>query len=137
MEIKQTKAADTIQKMGDSLSSHQVISLMMDGALERIDQARVSLIEGKKKEQEILIQKIVGIIHGLRNLLNLEQGGEVASNLDMLYGYMIERVAPTNQINKTYENGNKGDALFEIKNLLVEVKSGWDEIHYPQTAVAS
>lgn len=128
MAIAQTQAAKQMQKMGEDLSSHEVISLLMDGALERIHQAKLSVQKGNSHEQEILINKLVGIIDGLRGLLNLEEGGELAGNLDILYGYMIERISPRNALNMTPENSDKKAALIEVQKLIKELKSGWDEM---------
>jgi flagellar protein FliS len=53
--------------------------------------------------------------------LNLEQGGEIAANLDALYEYMVTRLLEANL---------KSDAALvdEVAGLLRNVKSGWDGI---------
>lgn len=124
MAIAQTKAAEYMQKHENELSSHQVISLLMEGALERLDQAKQTKDEA---ELELLLGKLMGIINGLRGLLNLEQGGEIASNLNTLYGYMIQRLE---------ENDSK-QALPEVKTLITRVKSGWDAMDVAEKAIAS
>lgn len=121
MSINPTAAAQRLQDNQDSISSHELISLLMDGGLERIQQAKSCLNSGNEAEAEILLQKIVGIINGLRSSLNLIEGGEIAINLDALYNYMINRVSDS-------EEEQRIGVMSELENLLKEVKEGWDEI---------
>lgn len=121
MSINPTAAAQKLQENSENISSHQVISLLMDGGLERIQQAKASLAAGNEEEAEILLQKIVGIINGLRSSLNLVDGGDIAINLDALYDYMIARVSDS-------ETDQRVGVMSEVGQLLQEVKEGWDEI---------
>lgn len=120
MTIQATSAAKVIESGGE-LSSHQLIALLMDGGLERALQAKESLSNGNAEEAELLLQKLVGIINGLRGSLDFSQGGEVATNLDVLYQYMLNRLEHD-------EGTAEIEALDEVGSLLTEVKSGWDEI---------
>lgn len=120
MSLAQTKAATIMQDSSEELTSHQVISLLMDGALERVCQAKESLESGNKSDADVLVAKLVGIINGLRGSLNLEAGGDIAVNLEALYSYMVERLAET--------KGEDLTALAEIHKLMGELKEGWDGI---------
>ncbi|MCP1651236.1 flagellar export chaperone FliS [Pseudomonas sp. GD04087] len=102
-------------------SPHGLIQLLMQGGLERLAQARGAIERGQMAERGELISKAIGIVGGLREALNAEAGGELALNLDRLYGYMTERLLEANR---------NGDAaiLDEVSGLLREVKSGWDAI---------
>ncbi|WP_370601075.1 flagellar export chaperone FliS [Pseudomonas nitroreducens] len=102
-------------------SPHGLIQLLMQGGLERMAQARGAIERGQLAERGELISKAIGIVGGLREALNPELGGELALNLDRLYGYMTERLLEANR---------SGDAaiLDEVSGLLREVKSGWDAI---------
>lgn len=102
-------------------SPHGLIQLLMQGGLERLAQARGAIERGQLAERGELISKTIGIVGGLREALNPEAGGELALNLDRLYGYMTERLLEANR---------NGDAaiLDEVSGLLREVKSGWDAI---------
>lgn len=119
MSLAQTKAATILQESSDEMTSHQVISLLMDGALERAGQAQECLQSGNRADADILVAKLVGIINGLRGSLNLDAGGEIAVNLDALYDYMVGRL-----------NDTQGDpvVLAEVERLIGELKSGWDAI---------
>ncbi len=121
MTIVETRAATEMEQRIDSLTPHEVINLLMDGALERIEQAQQTLANGDVETAGLLMSKLVGIINGLRGSLDFDQGGEVAFNLDRLYGYMIHRLTAAEE--------HTGEAvLTETGQLLGEVKEGWSGI---------
>lgn len=122
MSLTQTKAATYLQEHAqEDISSHKVIALLMDGAMERIDQAIDAVRRERYSEVEVLKEKLAAIVEGLRNSLNREAGGEVADNLDELYSYMLRRLSAT-------ENDSMASALVEVRSLLGEVKYGWDNM---------
>ncbi len=121
MALAQTKAAEILQQQQESVSSHQVISLLLDGALERVTQAKACIDDGNFEDKNLIIGKIIGIINGLRGSLNFQEGGDIAVNLGALYEYMIDRIdgaSPESEV----------DVLDEVSALISQVKSGWDEI---------
>ncbi len=129
MAIHTTAAAQAIEKNPNEVDSYQLISLLMAGGLERIQQAKQSLSEGNEQDAEVLIEKLLGIINGLRSSLNFEQGGEIAVNLDNLYDYMINRIDASAEEEKLA-------AMSEVGDLLSEVKGGWDEMTVEAVEVA-
>lgn len=118
MAVAQTKAASFIQEHTDEISSHQIISLLMDGALERINQALQAHAQNNRVDLEILTNKLVAIVNGLRNSLNMNVG-EIAQNLDALYEYMVERITQA-------DCEQLVSALHEVRGLICEIKTGWD-----------
>ncbi len=121
MAITYTKAAHIMNEQIETITSHQIISLLMDGALERIDQGILALHAQQFEDHVVLKEKLIAIINGLRNCLDFERGGDIALNLNDLYMYMAERLEDT-----------EGDAhllaLTEVRHLLLEVKAGWDNM---------
>lgn len=102
-------------------SPHELVSMLMNGAIERISQARGALQRGDTARKGERIGKAIAIIDNLRASLDAEQGGEVAVNLASLYDYMERRLLQANL---------KSDdaALEEVQRLLKEIKAGWDGI---------
>ncbi|MEM1404373.1 MAG: flagellar export chaperone FliS [Pseudomonadota bacterium] len=102
-------------------SPHQLITMLLDGALSRISSAKGAMARGEIALQGGLIGKAIGIIDGMRASLDMDRGGDVATNLRDLYDYMERRLL---------EGGAKADpdALDEVTNLLKEIKAGWDGI---------
>ena len=118
--LRQYQTVNTQAQVMDA-SPHRLIQMLMEGGLTRLAQARGAIERGQLAQKGELISKAIGIVGGLREALNPEQGGELALNLDRLYGYMTERLLEANR---------SGDAaiLDEVSGLLREVKSGWDAI---------
>lgn len=102
-------------------SPHRLIQMLFEGGLTRIAQARGALEREQTALKGELIGKAIAIIGGLREGLNFEQGGELASNLDSLYEYMVSRLLEANM-------KNEAAPLDEVADLLRTVKSGWDAI---------
>ncbi len=120
MTVLATNASKEL--MDGNASPHQLISLLMAGMLERVAQAKKSIIDGNSQDETVLLGKVVAIINGLRDSLNFEQGGEIAVNLDGLYEYMITRIS------EAEDAQGKSSALSEVEKLMGEVKSGWDGV---------
>lgn len=102
-------------------SPHDLITMLFDGALTAIVRAK-GLMEQKQMEAKgEQIAKASRILVHLKGSLNMEEGGEVAANLDSLYDYMIQRLATANiQLDV--------EMLDETAKLINEVKAGWVEI---------
>ena len=121
MSIAVTQAALKMEAAGDSLTPHAVIQLLLDGALERIDDAALHLRCGREEEAGRLMERAIGIINGLRESLDFDLGGDIAQQLDQVYSYVIARLL-----------GAEADTgefiLAESSKLLSELKAGWDAI---------
>lgn len=100
---------------------HRLIQMLMRGALEKIATAKGYLTRGDLSNKGVHISWAISIIEGLRTSLNMDQGGEVAKNLEDMYEYMIRRLLKAN-----LENDIK--LLDEVSGLLLTVKSAWDKI---------
>lgn len=128
MAVAQTQAASYIQEHTEEISSHQIISLLMDGALERIDQAIAAHQNASWADLQILTDKLVAIINGLRNSLDMSAGGDIAENLDALYEYMIMQITQASDASLVA-------ALNECSGLISQIKSGWDQMDLESIAV--
>lgn len=118
--LKQYQQVNTQARLAEA-SPHRLIQMLFEGALDRMAQAQGALMRGQVAEKGLLIGKAVRIVVGLRDALNLEQGGELAQNLDGLYEYMISHLMHANL-------HNDAQALQHVASLLREIKEGWDGI---------
>jgi flagellar protein FliS len=100
---------------------HRLIQLLLDGAMDRIAQAKGALHSGDRAAVGEALGKAVGIISGLQECLDKEQGGEIAANLDSLYDYMNRRRLDGHR-------EQESAPLDEVAQLLGTIKSGWDGI---------
>lgn len=107
----------------DNITPYELITLLLDGALERIDSAMKNLNDGDNDEAFILINKTIGIVGGLRQSLNFEMGGDIAINLNALYEYIINELEHIGQHEPLV-------TLNEVKDLLSEVYLGWQNMDH-------
>jgi len=105
----------------DTTSPHHLITLLLDGALGRLTEADQRLTVGRRDLQVESLEAAASIIGGLRDSLDLEQGGELAANLDDLYDYMLRRLSLA---------AANGDAapIREVSDLLGVIREGWTAI---------
>ncbi len=120
--LRQYQTVNTQAQIGDA-SPHRLIQMLMEGGMSRLAQARGAMQHGQVAIKGELISKAIGIIGGLREGLDLQQGGEVAANLDRLYEYMVSRLVEANL-------NNDVALVDEVAGLLRNVKSGWDAISH-------
>jgi flagellar protein FliS len=118
--LKQYQSVNTQAQVFDA-TPHRLIQMLMEGGISRLAQAKGAMERGQVALKGELISKAIAIIGGLREGLNLEQGGELAGNLDSLYDYMISRLVEANL-------QNEAALLDEVAELLRNVKTGWDAI---------
>lgn len=118
--LKQYQTVNTQAQVFDA-SPHRLIQLLMEGGLSRLAQAKGAMERGQVALKGELLGKAIAIIGGLREGLDLRQGGELAANLDSLYEYMSSRLLQANRSNDVA-------IIDEVAGLLREVKSGWDGI---------
>ena len=100
---------------------HQLIQLLFDGAIERINMAKARInakdFEGKNR----LINKSIEIVSGLRSFLDLEKGEDLAQNLFDLYVYCEHRLFQANVKNDL-------SILDEVLGHLKAIQDGWSGI---------
>lgn len=118
--LKQYQTVNTQVQVLDA-SPHRLIQMLMEGGLTRLAQAKGAIERGQLTLKGDVLGKAIAIIGGLRSSLDLQNGGELAHNLDSLYDYMIRRLSRAN-------SSNDPALVEEVSSLLREIKSGWDGI---------
>ena len=104
-------------------SPHRLIQMLMEGALERMAQAKGAMARGDIAQKALLITKAIDIITGLRAGLREENTDdkEALRQLDSLYEYMTKQLTLANA-------KHDPELIDEVARLLITVKSGWDAI---------
>ncbi|HZJ93756.1 MAG TPA: flagellar export chaperone FliS [Thiopseudomonas sp.] len=118
--MRQYQSVNT-QAQAISADPHRLIQMLIEGGLTRLAQARGAMQRDQTALKGELIGKAIAIVGGLRQGLDVEKGGELATNLDSLYEYMTTRLMEANL-------KNDPAIIEEVSELLREVKSGWDAI---------
>lgn len=103
-------------------SPHELIAKLFAKSIDSIIQAKTFMLDGNIPGKSEHIKIALSIISdGLRSSLNMEEGGEIAANLDALYEYMLQRLIKAHA-------ENDPAILDEVVSLLREIKTGWDGI---------
>lgn len=77
-------------------SEIQVIVLLYDGALQSLELAREGILNNNYPDKARFLGRAVAIVSELSNVLDMEQGKEIASSLRRLYDYMLEEFTQAN-----------------------------------------
>ena len=117
------QALASYQEMGaygqvEQANGHELIRLLLETLSVRINEAKSCIQQGDISEKITRLTKALNILDGLRMSLNIEEGGEIAANLDDLYDYMQRQLVQANAHNDI-------DILDEVKGLVEEIKSAW------------
>lgn len=101
---------------------HQLVNMLFEGLIRNIGAARAALARGDIAAKGDQIIKAVRILdEGLKPALNLAEGGELAVNLNGLYGYCVLRLTQANL-------HNDDGALAEVIKVIEPVADGWKQI---------
>ena len=103
-----------------SASPVQLVVMLYDGAIQSLVQANALIQRGDIQAKAQQIIRATNIISELSGVLDLEQG-EVAQNLDGIYGYARKQLISANLRNDQRK-------INEVVNLLKELRSAWQEL---------
>jgi len=101
---------------------HHLIVLLFDGAEAALANAQKCIsLQDIPGRSDALIKATDIISNGLAASLNLQEGGELAQNLNALYDYMVSRLI--------YANIHQDPrAITEVQKLLGEISGAWREM---------
>ncbi len=101
-------------------SPEQILILLYDGSIRFCRQAIQAMDAGDRVVQAEKISRAMAIICEFANTLNHEVGGEIATDLDALYSFMVRELTRAN-----VQNDRK--ALETVANLLSGLRTTWVE----------
>ncbi|HEX3848246.1 MAG TPA: flagellar export chaperone FliS [Steroidobacteraceae bacterium] len=109
-------------------SPTRLVQIMFEQILAHLAAARGAMerIKGKGPVNDVVakgnaISKAVALINQLNGTLDMERGGEVATNLRSLYEYMMQRLTVANAT-------NDARIASEVAGLIGKIKSSWDQL---------
>ncbi|WP_236338833.1 flagellar export chaperone FliS [Paenibacillus plantiphilus] len=105
----------------ETASPHRLILMLYEGALKYASQAERALLEQDIVASNRLLLKIQDIVYELIATLDMKQGGQIATNLQSLYFYVIDCLVQAN-LQKNHEK------LQEVVEILQSLKSAWEQI---------
>lgn len=107
---------------------HVLILKLMNGAIERIYQAKGAIQQNDTEAKGKLIGKAIGIIAGLDACLDSDSDNDLVNNLEAIYEYMNMRLLEANVEDSVGK-------LEEVARLMGEIRTGWLQI--PESAKKS
>ena len=107
---------------------HQLISMLITGAMDRVASARGSIMRGEISRKGELLSSVIAIVDSLRASLDHDAGGEISGNLASLYDYMEQLLMQANMASDIAP-------LEEVSAILMEIRAGWEAIPINARAV--
>jgi flagellar protein FliS len=101
----------------ETKSPLELVVMLYDGALRFVTDARDAIARQDVHARTEATRRALDIIVELQNTLNLEQGGDIARELDRLYSYMSTRLLDVTR--------GEQAAADELVTLLTTLREGW------------
>jgi flagellar protein FliS len=98
--------------------------MLYDGALRFLGEASAAAARNDLRGRTQAISRVLAIVAELQNTLDLEQGGDVANQLDDLYTYITSRLLDV-ALKKDVT------AIDEARKLLTPIRDAWSQISTP------
>ncbi len=98
-----------------------LVVMLYDKAIALLRQSLLHLQRSELKAKGESLNRVVEILGELQAVLNREEGGSVAKNLDALYTFAIQSVTEAN-----FRNDEK--PLQSVLGVLEELRKGWREL---------
>ena len=102
----------------ENADPHTLIQMLFDGAMERLNKAKMHMMQGNVALKGENISRTISILDGLRTSLDMKAGGDIADNLESLYDYMQRQLLVANVENKV-------EKIDEVLSLIGEIRAGW------------
>jgi flagellar protein FliS len=107
-----------------SRSPLELVVMLYDGALRFLDQAAEAMDEGDMVTKATAMSRAFAILAELQNTLNVSEGGELARQLDALYGYMNDRLVDAN-------TQRSSGPIRDVIRLLQPLRDAWSQAATP------
>ena len=104
-----------------SSSPLELVVRLYDGAIAFTLEAREAIAKKDVHARTRAVSRVLAIIAELQNTLNVQEGGDVALELDRLYTYMSARLLDVTA-------GADDRAAAEVHKLLSTLREGWSRI---------
>jgi flagellar secretion chaperone FliS len=120
---RQTRAQGSVE----GADRHQLIAMLLDGLVERINQARGHILHKDVPAKGQAFAKAIGILNELRRSLDHSVEPTLTGRLDSLYDYITRRLLHA-------QLKNDLAALDESERLIAPIRQAWHAIREPYLA---
>lgn len=117
------RAASAYQRVSlETSDPYQIVNMLFNGLLTSVGDARTALSRGDVATKCAQLTRAVRLIEeGLKPGLDLQHGGDLAANLDDLYGYCVVRLTQANL-------RNDDAAMADVVRVIEPLAQGWKEM---------
>jgi len=107
----------------------RLVVMLYDGCVRFLFQAAYAMREGNRKVSQERLRRAEAIIDELRVTLDHDKGGEIAANLDALYGFSRSHLI------KAWAEQDAAK-IDEVSRLIGELRDAWSQIASHEAAAA-
>jgi flagellar secretion chaperone FliS len=120
--INTPRGADVYRRMNvETRSPLELVVMLYDGALGSLEEARAAIARRDVKARSEAVSRTLAILTELQGTLNMNEGGQIAEELDRLYTFAISRLVDvTLKLDAT--------AVDDIARVLTPLRDGWAQI---------
>jgi flagellar secretion chaperone FliS len=106
----------------EAASPHKLVLMLYDGLLKQLRMGKAHMQKKELSPKANCLSKAISILdQGLRISLDLEAGGDIASQLHLLYDYCERRILHANM-------RNDAAAIDEVISLIEPLRTAWSAI---------
>ena len=102
-------------------NNEKLLIMLYQGCVKFLRLAKKSIDENDIERTNNYIIRAQDIIRELRNTLDMEKGGDIATNLSQLYDFMLRQLVEAN-INKDSEK------IEVVEDMMLELLDSWKQI---------
>ncbi len=98
-----------------------LILMLFDRAIVLLDKAKKEILEKDYEQKGYSLTKANEIIAELAGSLDMEKGGEIATSLKRLYGFVLQQIVDANENRDT-------NAIDNARRVVSELRESWASI---------
>ncbi|WP_029407177.1 flagellar export chaperone FliS [Thiomicrorhabdus sp. Milos-T2] len=120
-QFAQQYANNYVETSVSEASPHKLVAMLYEGALRNMKVAKVFIEQKNYEKKAFHLNKTLSIINGLKSGVNLEKGGDVASNFFELYDYCYRSVFDASRLNDAQK-------LSEVIEIMEGLNDSWKQM---------
>jgi flagellar secretion chaperone FliS len=102
---------------------NKLVLLCYEEAIRSLHLATLMYSSGKYEAKGKAVQKALDIINELREALDFDRGGTIATSLDSLYAFMLKHILKSDLAREVKGFG-------QVANMLEQLKSAWEKVFF-------
>jgi len=120
-QFAQQYANTSVETSVSEATPHKLVEMLYEGVVKNLKLSKIFIDQKNFEKKTEHMNKSLAILLHLREMLDVEKGGEVAENLYALYDYCYRRV-----LSASIENNN--EMVDEVIEHIEGLSSSWKEM---------